>query len=165
MSRSRACSHQKGVMSPSGPPHSNSIQDSSSWVANVSADLKYSLAHDTVEKIVSEHGLLAPKGPAGSALFFHPNLVHGSAPNISPYDRTLVLITYNSVENIPNPVEHPRPEFLVARNHKPIVPQWDLVKTGHRTKTYQNSARKLHEGGDKGRRYSCTGDRLVARND
>jgi len=97
-----------------------STSDPFQWEANVSANLKYSLDHGTIEKIVVEHGLVAPKGPSGSTLFFHPCMVHGSAPNISPFDRTLAIITYNSVENVCEPVENPRPDFLVTRNSVPL---------------------------------------------
>lgn len=115
-------SHKNGEIPHS--VHSNtSTSDPSQWVGNVSANLKYALEHGSVEEIVTKHGLTAPKGPSGSTLFFHPAMVHGSAPNISPFDRTLVLITYNSIENLCHPVANPRPEFLVTRQGAPIKPE------------------------------------------
>lgn len=92
------------------------------WKSNVSAALKYSLGKETIAKLADEKGIVAPKGPSGSVLFFHCNLVHGSAPNISPYDRRLLIITYNSVNNIPSFKGQSRPEFLVSRNHTPLQP-------------------------------------------
>jgi ectoine hydroxylase-related dioxygenase (phytanoyl-CoA dioxygenase family) len=71
------------------------------WVSSLTADLKYSLDRTTVAQMVSRHEIIAPKGPAGSLLFFHGNIAHASAQNISPSDRKLILITYNSVENMP----------------------------------------------------------------
>ena len=65
---------------------------------------------------------MAPKGPAGSVLFFDANLVHASPSNLSPFDRAVAFLTYNSVENVPPPVEQPRPDFLVDRQITPIVP-------------------------------------------
>lgn len=112
-------SHQHGEI-----PHSvhseTSTDDLTQWIGNVSAKLKYSLRDDTVKQIVSKHGLVAPKGSMGSTLFFHPAMVHGSAPNISPFDRTLALITYNSVDNLCLPMANPRPEYLVTRQGSPI---------------------------------------------
>lgn len=85
--------------------------------------LKYAIDRETVARLVDKYGIVAAKGPAGSVLFFHPNCIHGSAPNImSPFDRTIVLISYNSVENVPVAVENPRAEFLSNRNHRPIEP-------------------------------------------
>ncbi|NES99747.1 MAG: phytanoyl-CoA dioxygenase [Sphaerospermopsis sp. SIO1G2] len=92
------------------------------WESNVSAALKYSLDQETVTKLVNQQGIVAPKGPAGSVLFFHSNSVHGSAPNISPYPRRLLIITYNSINNIPRSTKAPRPEFLVSRDYTPLKP-------------------------------------------
>ncbi len=86
------------------------------WEANVSADLKYVLPHQTVTELVHKHGIIAPTGAPGSVLLFHPNCIHGSANNISPFSRNIVIITYNSVENVPVKTENRRPEFLVSRN-------------------------------------------------
>lgn len=95
---------------------------SPAWISNLTADLKYSLDRGTVARMVTQHGIVAPKGPAGSVIFFHGNLVHGSVPNMSPFDRALAFITYNSVENILPHREKPRPEFLVSRDSSPVVP-------------------------------------------
>lgn len=90
------------------------------WKTNFSADLKYSLDRESITKLVAQRGLVAPKGPSGSVLFFHSNLAHGSGPNISPYTRKVALITYNSVHNIPLSKGEPRPEFLVSRDCTPL---------------------------------------------
>jgi ectoine hydroxylase len=91
------------------------------WRDNVSADLKYSLDQDTIARLVEQGGIVAPKGPAGSVLLFHPNLAHGSAPNLSPWDRTMMIVTYNSVANVPVPPGEPRPDFLVSRDTRPLT--------------------------------------------
>lgn len=92
------------------------------WISNLTADLKYSLDRETLARLVRRHGIVAPKGPSGSVLLFHSNVFHASAPNLSPFDRGVVIVTYNSVENIPIPVEQPRPDFLVGRDYRPIQP-------------------------------------------
>jgi hypothetical protein len=94
---------------------------SGDWQSSFAADLKYSIPRDTLEGLVSSDGLAAPKGDAGSVLFTHCNLVHGSPPNMSPFDRMLVIVTYNSVDNPLRPVPAPRPEFLVSRDFEPLV--------------------------------------------
>jgi ectoine hydroxylase len=47
----------------------------------------------------SPNGLVAPKGPAGSIIFMHLLTVHGSGPNMSPWHRSVMSLTLNSVEN------------------------------------------------------------------
>jgi ectoine hydroxylase len=108
------------------PPRTGGVPDgyegSPDWIANLTADLKYSIDKASLARLVDRSGIVAPKGPAGSALFFHPNVVHGSVPNLSPYDRKIVLVTYNRVDNLPSFQENPRPEFLVSRDVAPIMP-------------------------------------------
>jgi ectoine hydroxylase-related dioxygenase (phytanoyl-CoA dioxygenase family) len=97
-------------------------EDMSSWKASFSANLKYSLSAETVADLVSNYGVTSIKAPAGSVLFFDSNVAHASPCNISPFARSIAIITYNSVENIPFPVENPRPEFLVSRDYRPVEP-------------------------------------------
>jgi hypothetical protein len=95
------------------------------WMANFSADLKYSLDQSTIAALVADNGIVAPKGPAGTALVFHPNLAHASVPNLSPFNRTMLIVTYNRVDNVPVAPGEPRPEFLVSRDATPLVPVAD----------------------------------------
>jgi ectoine hydroxylase-related dioxygenase (phytanoyl-CoA dioxygenase family) len=97
-------------------------ESSPAWINNLTANLKYALTKEIVARLVSKYGLIAPKGPAGSILFFHSNTVHASSSNISPFDRTTVIISFNSVENLPISTAPPRPEFIVCRDARPIVP-------------------------------------------
>lgn len=119
-------SHTEGVIEPDrvgGVP--SGYEGSPNWIANLTADLKYSVDKDNLARLVDRTGIVAPKGPAGSALFFHPNIVHGSVPNLSPHDRKIVLVTYNRVDNLPTHREKPRPEFLVSRDFTPVSPMAD----------------------------------------
>ena len=116
-------SHEEGVIDPGrtgGVPQG--YEGSPDWIANLTADLKYSVDKASLTRLVDRTGIVAPKGPAGSVLFFHPNTVHGSVPNLSPYDRKIVLVTYNRVDNLPTFQEKQRPEFLVSRDFTPIQP-------------------------------------------
>jgi ectoine hydroxylase len=91
------------------------------WIANLTARLKYGLDRASVARLVLRYGITAPKGPAGSVLMFHANLVHGSAGNLSPFDRMVAMVTFNSVENTLRAVERPRPEFLASRDYRPVT--------------------------------------------
>ena len=56
-------------------------------------------------------------------LMFHGNLVHGSAPNITPYPRRIVYLTLCAVSNyIRTPT---RPEWIAHRDFSPIEPVAD----------------------------------------
>jgi ectoine hydroxylase len=113
-------SQRHGVIEPRGRRSSGSMEPS--WKADVAAALSYTVEQDELAGMVAERGIVAPKGPAGSVLFFDGNVVHGSAPNMSPHDRVLALVTYNAVSNAPPPRENPRPEFLCSRDFTPVVP-------------------------------------------
>lgn len=67
--------------------------------------------------------MVSPKGPAGSIVFFSPEVVHGSAPNMSPFQRRLLLATYNDVTNLPSWADgQSRPEYVVCRDTEPLRP-------------------------------------------
>jgi ectoine hydroxylase-related dioxygenase (phytanoyl-CoA dioxygenase family) len=93
-----------------------------SWKADVAAALSYTVQQDTLAELVEDGGITAPKGPAGSVLLFDGNVVHGSAPNMSPFDRMLALVTYNAVSNAPTGGRKVRPDFLCSRDFTPVVP-------------------------------------------
>lgn len=113
-------SHKEGVIETPvcdpGPEVSN--ENNPGWL---SSRLKYALDRGTVAQRIATYGIIAPKGPAGSMLFTHPNIIHCSPSNMSPFDRVVAIITYNSVENIPTQTNQ-RPEFLSSRDLTPVVP-------------------------------------------
>lgn len=92
------------------------------WMANLTTKIKHSLDRATIAMLAERHGLVAPKGPKGSVLLFHSNIAHGSSQNMSPFDRRIVIVSYNSVQNALLPVERPRPDFLAGRDFTPLVP-------------------------------------------
>ena len=114
-------SHKEGVIScsPGGTPAG--YEEDPDWVANLTADIKYSVTHDDVRRLVNRYGLRSLHGPAGTVVFFHPNLVHASAMNMSPFERRAVFVTYNSVHNRPDPNGQRRPDFLCSREFQPVV--------------------------------------------
>jgi ectoine hydroxylase len=78
----------------------------------------WTLDNATVEKLVTEGGIVAPTGKPGGMLMFHGNLVHGSAGNITPFSRRIVYLTLNAVSNhIRKPT---RAEWIAHRDFTPI---------------------------------------------
>lgn len=79
-----------------------------------------SLNRDQMAALVQQYGMFSPKGPAGSVLFFHSEVVHGSSQNMSPFQRRLLIVTYNDSANRPQPVGKPRPEYVVGQDYTPL---------------------------------------------
>ena len=100
------------------PTHSESTDG---WEGNVSANLTYQVDHHTVRTLAERFGMVNTKGPRGTVVWFHGNLVHASPENISPYPRRLAILTYNAVSNRPTQIkDNPRPEFLYGRDTTPL---------------------------------------------
>ncbi|HZA67587.1 MAG TPA: phytanoyl-CoA dioxygenase family protein [Geminicoccaceae bacterium] len=79
----------------------------------------WTLDHDTIRALVEDGGLVAPKGPAGSVLMFHSNLVHGSPSNLSPWHRTIVYISACHVDNHIRAFK--RPAWIAHRDFTPVA--------------------------------------------
>ena len=90
--------------------------------------------HESLTELAERHGIVAPKGPAGSVTIFDCNTMHGSNSNISPFPRSNAFFVYNSLTNRlvdPYGGTTPRPEFIAARenvevlkpDHSPLVPR------------------------------------------
>ena len=76
------------------------------------------LDNNRVASAVEANGMVAPKGAPGSVIFANTNIIHGSASNLSPWDRALISLTLNSVEN-----KHQgscRPEWVVMNDFSPV---------------------------------------------
>lgn len=78
----------------------------------------WTIDNATIARLVSEGGLVMPRGPAGSALFFHCNLVHGSGSNMSPWGRIIVYISANRADNAIR--QFKRPAYIAHRDFAPI---------------------------------------------
>tara|TARA_B110000438_G_scaffold260377_1_gene270387 strand:+ start:165 stop:965 length:801 start_codon:yes stop_codon:yes gene_type:complete len=78
---------------------------------------------ETINNEIAKNGIVAPKGPAGSTIFFHGCTLHGSGPNMSPWGRAMVFSSLNKVENF---IRQPtRPDFLALQDFAPLVPSKD----------------------------------------
>jgi ectoine hydroxylase len=78
----------------------------------------WTLDHETVARLAAEGGLVAPRGPAGSMLLFHSNLVHASPGNLSPWSRTIVYVSLCHVDN--HIRQFKRPAFIAHRDFEAI---------------------------------------------
>jgi ectoine hydroxylase len=79
--------------------------------------------HDSLTMLSGKHGIDVLAGPAGGAIMFDCNCMHGSNGNITPFARSNVFIVYNSVENTcvePFAASKPRPTFIGARDFTPV---------------------------------------------
>ncbi|BBY46046.1 ectoine hydroxylase [Mycolicibacterium celeriflavum] len=77
----------------------------------------------TLTEAAARFGIDQVTGPAGTALWFDSNLMHGSGSNITPFPRSNIFLVFNSIENrlvAPFRAETPRPEYLAARDGQPF---------------------------------------------
>ncbi|MCU1394017.1 MAG: hypothetical protein JWM34_2445 [Ilumatobacteraceae bacterium] len=59
----------------------------------------WTVAGDVVKPLAERGGLVAPKGPPGTALIFGDSMVHGSSANMSPWARRIFSLILNPVSN------------------------------------------------------------------
>ena len=78
----------------------------------------WTLDSNQIKKLADEGGIVAPKGAPGTGFFFHSCLVHASPPNISPWDRLIVYLSYNNVDNYIRKFQ--RPEWIAHRDFSPL---------------------------------------------
>jgi ectoine hydroxylase len=74
-------------------------------------------------RLAGEHGIAQFTGPAGDALLFDSNIMHGSGNNITPLPRSNIFVVFNSVENTlvePFGAARPRPDFIASREFTPL---------------------------------------------
>jgi ectoine hydroxylase len=93
----------------------------------------WTLDKEKVAELVAAGGIVAPKGPPGTGFFFHGTMVHGSTANMSPWDRLIVYVTYNHVDNAIRRFK--RAEYIAHRDFTPLGRLADdcLLTTERRT--------------------------------
>jgi ectoine hydroxylase len=85
------------------------------------AYLPYTTSREAIVRLADKQGIISTKGSVGTVLLLHPSVVHGSVSNISPFQRRILNITYNSVENLPiTRNEESRPGTVPSQNYKPL---------------------------------------------
>ena len=115
-------SHLSGLYQAEQLSGETSAADREKQELDVSSRLRFTLAHSVVSALVAAHGLMSVRAPRGSVCFFHPNLVHASGVNLSPFHRRQVFITYNSIANA-LPEKSARADYLVNPVARRIVPR------------------------------------------
>ncbi|MBL9106665.1 MAG: phytanoyl-CoA dioxygenase family protein [Myxococcales bacterium] len=91
---------------------------SAKWDAQTTSYPLWALDRPTIARLVDQGGIVAPKGPAGSVLLIHSNVVHASTCNLSPWRRTSVIL---SVSRTDNPIAvYKRPEWIAHRDFAAI---------------------------------------------
>jgi len=77
----------------------------------------------TVAALAAEHGIVSAKGSAGTALIFGDCLLHGSPPNMSPWNRRIYSLIVNPIANAYT--KQSRPEHQHHRGLSPVTPLGD----------------------------------------
>jgi ectoine hydroxylase len=78
----------------------------------------WTIDNDTITRLVEEGGIVAPKGPPGSMLLFHGNLVHASGSNLTPWSRWIVYLSLNRCDNAIRRFQ--RPTWIANHDFTPI---------------------------------------------
>lgn len=104
----------------------NEHHENKEYLSSLNSNIKFTVEHQLVKEMAVKNGIVTTGGKKGTVLFFHGNIFHASNVNLTPFDRDAIIITYNSVDNLPTNTIAPRPEYLAGRCYKPIE---DLVKT------------------------------------
>ena len=78
---------------------------------------------DVVAELAAPRGLFSATGRAGTALFFGDCLVHGSPPNLSPWERRIFSVILNPVANAYTRTQ--RPDYKHHRDLTPVTPLED----------------------------------------
>jgi len=81
-------------------------------------------SEETITAMAHELGIDQFTGPAGSALWFDSNIMHGSGNNITPFPRSNIFLVFNSVENTlvePFRASSPRPSYIANRDFTPLA--------------------------------------------
>jgi ectoine hydroxylase len=90
---------------------------------------------DTVADLIAAGGIVSATGPAGTGLIFGDVMVHGSPPNMSPWDRPIFSLILNPVANRQS--KFARPEYKHHTDFTPIAALSDgcLEADAHETNT------------------------------
>jgi len=110
-------SHKDGIVQFNEKKH---LENSKNIEDSLNSDLKYTVDNSLVKKLAIKNGITPFEAKKGSVLFFHPNIYHASNVNISPFERITAIITYNSINNIPQKTSF-RPDYICYKNYKPLI--------------------------------------------
>jgi ectoine hydroxylase len=83
----------------------------------------WTVDNETVARLAGKDRLVTATGAAGTALIFGDCLVHGSPPNMSPWDRRIFSVILNPIANAQT--RFARPDYKHHRDLTPVVPLAD----------------------------------------
>ncbi|HLS72770.1 MAG TPA: ectoine hydroxylase [Actinomycetaceae bacterium] len=81
-------------------------------------------SEESITELAHDLGIEQFTGPAGSALWFDSNIMHGSGNNITPFPRSNIFFVFNSVENAleaPFSASGERPSYIANRDATPLA--------------------------------------------
>jgi ectoine hydroxylase len=114
-------SHKIGIVDfESEQKESDVMAANNDFTDSLSANLEFTINQKVITKWYEQKGIFAAKGKPGTCMIFHGNIFHASNCNLSPIDRKVFIITYNSVSNTPVEVQNQRPDYLCSRDFKPL---------------------------------------------
>jgi ectoine hydroxylase len=99
---------------------SKKVIDKKSWKDDVSNRLTYQVEQKHIERLTANDNFEFMIGLAGDIFLFDPMVIHASGINLSGDDRRLLILTYNSVDNLPIHVTSKRPSFLTGDDYAPL---------------------------------------------
>jgi ectoine hydroxylase len=79
--------------------------------------------NELVGDLANAGGIVSATGPAGTGLIFGDTMVHGSPPNMSPWDRGIFSLILNPLANALT--RHQRPDYKHHRDLSPVTPLAD----------------------------------------
>ena len=109
-------SHRTFVPSVGETPENNHLSSLKEQTVGVPSE-------EVITDMAHRHGIDQFTGPAGSALWFDANIMHGSGNNITPFPRSNIFMVFNSVENTlvqPYAAAAPRPDHIAHRDARPL---------------------------------------------
>ena len=74
----------------------------------------------TVKALAEKNGMVSATGGRGTGLIFFDTLLHGSPPNMSPWDRAIFSLILNPVSNAATLCG--RPDYKHHQDFSPVVP-------------------------------------------
>ncbi|SUZ59092.1 uncharacterized protein METZ01_LOCUS11946 [marine metagenome] len=91
-------SHKRGLIK---VPHRDkmSVEEKKSYPKLRRNNLSYSLPNEIIMEEANKNKIIEGVGSTGSVFIFHSNTFHASSINLSPFDRSTILIRYNSINN------------------------------------------------------------------
>ncbi|WP_410656972.1 phytanoyl-CoA dioxygenase family protein [Amycolatopsis sp. lyj-112] len=90
----------------------------SNWKDDVSSNLSHAVPPELIGGLLADYPMSQFTGLPGTITAFHPCIVHSSSNNHSNDRRSILFVTYNSVDNAPTHAT--RPDFLVDPDTSPL---------------------------------------------